>query len=83
MLYHKLQNCSPSVFNIYCSSQIYKSTRCKDMQQYLFCPRGPFCAFAHDDDEAQVVYDISDTQYPDTTSPPTSVSVSLNILLVL
>ncbi|KAL5264412.1 hypothetical protein ACHWQZ_G005487 [Mnemiopsis leidyi] len=54
--------------------EIYKSTRCKDMQQYLFCPRGPFCAFAHDDDEAQVVYDISDTQYPDTTSPPTSVS---------
>ena len=46
------------------------------MQQYLFCPRGPFCAFAHDDDEAQIVYDISDTQYPDTTSPPTSVSVS-------
>lgn len=54
--------------------EIYKSTRCKDMQQYLFCPRGPFCAFAHDDDEAQIVYDISDTQYPDTTSPPTSVS---------
>lgn len=46
------------------------------MQQYLFCPRGPFCAFAHDDDEAQIVYDITDTQYPDTTSPPNSVSVS-------
>ncbi len=28
-------------------SQIYKSTKCNDMQQCGSCPRGPFCAFAH------------------------------------
>ncbi|KAK2112068.1 hypothetical protein P7K49_011815 [Saguinus oedipus] len=31
-----------------CSAlQIYKSTKCNDMQQSGSCPRGPFCAFAH------------------------------------
>ncbi|XP_066917265.1 RING finger protein unkempt-like isoform X2 [Clytia hemisphaerica] len=27
--------------------EIYKSTKCNDMQQTGQCPRGPFCAFAH------------------------------------
>ncbi|XP_036268411.1 RING finger protein unkempt homolog isoform X1 [Pipistrellus kuhlii] len=27
--------------------EIYKSTKCNDMQQAGSCPRGPFCAFAH------------------------------------
>eukprot|EP00794_Sanderia_malayensis_P008929 gene8929-9881_t len=27
--------------------EIYKSTKCNDMQQTGSCPRGPFCAFAH------------------------------------
>ncbi|XP_061665759.1 RING finger protein unkempt homolog isoform X2 [Syngnathoides biaculeatus] len=27
--------------------EIYKSTKCNDMQQCASCPRGPFCAFAH------------------------------------
>ncbi|XP_048869247.1 RING finger protein unkempt homolog isoform X2 [Brienomyrus brachyistius] len=27
--------------------EIYKSTKCNDMQQSGTCPRGPFCAFAH------------------------------------
>jgi len=27
--------------------QIYKSTKCNDMMQTSYCPRGPFCAFAH------------------------------------
>uniref|UniRef100_A0A3B5KXS7 Unk zinc finger n=1 Tax=Xiphophorus couchianus TaxID=32473 RepID=A0A3B5KXS7_9TELE len=27
--------------------EIYKSTKCNDMQQCGSCPRGPFCAFAH------------------------------------
>lgn len=27
--------------------QIYKSTKCNDMVQTGYCPRGPFCAFAH------------------------------------
>lgn len=29
--------------------EIYKSSRCNDMQQTGFCPRGPFCAFAHNE----------------------------------
>ena len=28
-------------------AQIYKSTKCNDMVQTGYCPRGPFCAFAH------------------------------------
>uniref|UniRef100_A0A665VBG8 C3H1-type domain-containing protein n=1 Tax=Echeneis naucrates TaxID=173247 RepID=A0A665VBG8_ECHNA len=31
--------------------EIYKSTKCNDMQQSGSCPRGPFCAFAHVDSE--------------------------------
>lgn len=27
--------------------EIYKSTKCNDIQQSNYCPRGPFCAFAH------------------------------------
>nr|XP_023663852.1 putative E3 ubiquitin-protein ligase UNKL isoform X1 [Paramormyrops kingsleyae]XP_023663853.1 putative E3 ubiquitin-protein ligase UNKL isoform X1 [Paramormyrops kingsleyae] len=27
--------------------EIYKSTKCNDMRQTAYCPRGPFCAFAH------------------------------------
>ncbi|XP_028266881.1 putative E3 ubiquitin-protein ligase UNKL isoform X3 [Parambassis ranga] len=27
--------------------EIYKSTKCNDMRQSGYCPRGPFCAFAH------------------------------------
>uniref|UniRef100_A0A3B3RXL0 Unk like zinc finger n=1 Tax=Paramormyrops kingsleyae TaxID=1676925 RepID=A0A3B3RXL0_9TELE len=29
--------------------EIYKSTKCNDMRQTAYCPRGPFCAFAHVD----------------------------------
>jgi hypothetical protein len=29
--------------------EIYKSTKCNDMLQHGYCPRGPFCAFAHND----------------------------------
>ena len=31
--------------------EIYKSTKCNDVQQTGYCPRGPFCAFAHDESE--------------------------------
>lgn len=27
--------------------EIYKSTKCNDVQQSGYCPRGVFCAFAH------------------------------------
>ncbi|KAK2564200.1 RING finger protein unkempt-like protein [Acropora cervicornis] len=32
--------------------EIYKSTKCNDMQQTGYCPRGPFCAFAHVDQDS-------------------------------
>ncbi|CAN0023122.1 unnamed protein product [Lampetra planeri] len=35
--------------------EIYKSTKCNDMQQLAFCPRGPFCAFAHLDPAARAI----------------------------
>ncbi|XP_029651049.1 RING finger protein unkempt isoform X3 [Octopus sinensis] len=31
--------------------EIYKSTKCNDMVQNSFCPRGSFCAFAHVEQE--------------------------------
>lgn len=31
--------------------EIYKSTKCHDMQLNSYCPRGAFCAFAHGDCE--------------------------------
>ena len=31
--------------------EIYKSTKCNDVQQAGYCPRGVFCAFAHVDRE--------------------------------
>ncbi|XP_025420348.1 RING finger protein unkempt isoform X3 [Sipha flava] len=31
--------------------EIYKSTKCNDVQQAGYCPRGVFCAFAHIDQE--------------------------------
>lgn len=33
-----------SLFDLF---KIYKSTKCNDMRQTGYCPRGPFCAFAH------------------------------------
>lgn len=33
--------------------EIYKSTKCHDMQTNSYCPRGSFCAFAHGDFEAR------------------------------
>ncbi|PAA57125.1 hypothetical protein BOX15_Mlig030718g1 [Macrostomum lignano] len=31
--------------------EIYKSTKCNDVMQQNYCPRGPFCAFAHEESE--------------------------------
>ncbi|XP_029823203.1 RING finger protein unkempt homolog isoform X2 [Ixodes scapularis] len=38
--------------------EIYKSTKCNDMQQANYCPRGPFCAFAHVEKEISAVRDM-------------------------
>ncbi|KAK3860000.1 hypothetical protein Pcinc_029152 [Petrolisthes cinctipes] len=35
--------------------EIYKSTKCNDIQQNGYCPRGAFCAFAHLDQEMMQV----------------------------
>lgn len=37
-------------------SQIYKSTKCNDMQQCGSCPRGPFCAFAHVESKFPLIF---------------------------
>ncbi|KAL7056658.1 hypothetical protein AAHC03_021206 [Spirometra sp. Aus1] len=34
--------------------EIYKSTKCNDVLNSGYCPRGPFCAFAHDDTEMAI-----------------------------
>ena len=33
------------------NSKIYKSSKCNDMITTGYCPRGPFCAFAHIEQE--------------------------------
>ncbi|XP_014295441.1 RING finger protein unkempt isoform X2 [Microplitis demolitor] len=35
--------------------EIYKSTKCNDVQQAGYCPRGVFCAFAHVDREFTLI----------------------------
>uniref|UniRef100_A0A8C5EYS6 C3H1-type domain-containing protein n=1 Tax=Gopherus evgoodei TaxID=1825980 RepID=A0A8C5EYS6_9SAUR len=35
--------------------EIYKSTKCNDIRQTGYCPRGPFCAFAHIESEYENV----------------------------
>ena len=39
--------------------QIYKSTKCHDLQRNEYCPRGPFCAFAHSETESSIGHDFN------------------------
>ncbi|XP_017494249.1 PREDICTED: RING finger protein unkempt-like, partial [Rhagoletis zephyria] len=50
--------------------EIYKSTKCNDIQQSNHCPRGPFCAFAHSEscDEIKAAREFSTD--PTTDLPP-------------
>ncbi|XP_018574754.1 RING finger protein unkempt homolog isoform X3 [Anoplophora glabripennis] len=41
--------------------EIYKSTKCNDVQQSGYCPRGVFCAFAHVEQELGVSRDTGDS----------------------
>ena len=41
--------------------EIYKSTKCNDVQQTGYCPRGPFCAFAHDESKPLMILSTIDT----------------------
>ncbi|XP_071815243.1 putative E3 ubiquitin-protein ligase UNKL isoform X2 [Apostichopus japonicus] len=55
----EISNCEQEDMCQYCHTrteqqfhpEIYKSTKCNDMQQTGYCPRGPFCAFAHVEQE--------------------------------
>ncbi|XP_072028240.1 LOW QUALITY PROTEIN: putative E3 ubiquitin-protein ligase UNKL [Amphiura filiformis] len=65
--------------------EIYKSTKCNDMQQTGYCPRGPFCAFAHVDQEMSTAREFSEEQGsivspPNTPSTLSTVSSSPNTL---
>lgn len=44
--------------------EIYKSTKCHDMLQNGYCPRGPFCAFAHVHTEIRVLEDADLNNLP-------------------
>ncbi|KAM9461932.1 RING finger protein unkempt homolog isoform 1-T1 [Clarias gariepinus] len=52
--------------------EIYKSSKCNDMQQSGSCPRGPFCAFAHIE-KASV---SEDQLFPECSSSPSSALAS-------
>ncbi|XP_075231657.1 RING finger protein unk isoform X2 [Lycorma delicatula] len=39
--------------------EIYKSTKCNDVQQAGYCPRGVFCAFAHVDQEMSIARELA------------------------
>ncbi|CAH1116099.1 unnamed protein product [Phaedon cochleariae] len=41
--------------------EIYKSTKCNDVQQSGYCPRGVFCAFAHVEQELGVSRDTGES----------------------
>ncbi|EFA09041.2 RING finger protein unkempt [Tribolium castaneum] len=41
--------------------EIYKSTKCNDVQQSGYCPRGVFCAFAHVEQEMGVSRDTGES----------------------
>ncbi|NXP51157.1 UNK protein, partial [Heliornis fulica] len=41
--------------------EIYKSTKCNDMRQTGYCPRGPFCAFAHVENSIGIANEWSST----------------------
>ncbi|XP_034935053.1 RING finger protein unkempt isoform X7 [Chelonus insularis] len=56
-------NCEQGDACMYCHTrteqqfhpEIYKSTKCNDVQQAGYCPRGVFCAFAHVDREFTMI----------------------------
>nr|XP_054098380.1 putative E3 ubiquitin-protein ligase UNKL isoform X4 [Callithrix jacchus] len=44
--------------------EIYKSTKCNDIRQTGYCPRGPFCAFAHVEKSLGMVNDCCRDLHP-------------------
>uniref|UniRef100_A0A669F4B9 Unk like zinc finger n=1 Tax=Oreochromis niloticus TaxID=8128 RepID=A0A669F4B9_ORENI len=45
--------------------EIYRSTKCNDMRQTGYCPRGPFCAFAHV--ESKCMFALMLSEYSEKT----------------
>lgn len=72
-----LVNCEQGDSCCYCHTrteqqfhpEIYKSTKCNDVQQTGYCPRGPFCAFAHDEKELTAPRELTDMPMVSTPSP--------------
>ncbi|XP_063445537.1 RING finger protein unkempt homolog isoform X1 [Mytilus trossulus] len=60
--------------------EIYKSTKCNDMVQTNHCPRGPFCAFAHVENEITTARDVGSSnenslaEFVSTVLPPPTIS---------
>ncbi|EMP32205.1 RING finger protein unkempt like protein, partial [Chelonia mydas] len=54
--------------------EIYKSTKCNDIRQTGYCPRGPFCAFAHVENPIFSLLQISCASSPTVMSSSGSCS---------
>ncbi|CAB3991495.1 E3 ubiquitin- ligase UNKL isoform X1 [Paramuricea clavata] len=62
--------------------EIYKSTKCNDMQQTGYCPRGPFCAFAHVEQEFSVLDENDYGQFSTSlsqSSPGSQIPSHVNV----
>ena len=59
--------------------QIYKSSKCNDMVQTGYCPRGPFCAFAHVEREFSTFVIFA---CPNFAIPPVVLLYQNNLLCV-
>ncbi|XP_077979580.1 RING finger protein unkempt homolog isoform X2 [Glandiceps talaboti] len=79
-------NCEQGDSCLYCHTrteqqfhpEIYKSTKCNDMQQTGYCPRGPFCAFAHVEQEMETIkeYTASDALSGMSTTPTATTTMN-------
>lgn len=59
--------------------EIYKSTRCNDIQQSGYCPRAAFCAFAHVDQESVCVRELGGSERPALPNLADIVSSALHV----
>uniref|UniRef100_A0A8D0CP51 Unk like zinc finger n=1 Tax=Sander lucioperca TaxID=283035 RepID=A0A8D0CP51_SANLU len=58
--------------------EIYKSTKCNDMRQTGYCPRGPFCAFAHVESKSKFTqHNVFSAVNPLASSFTSSITSSL------
>ncbi|XP_002732448.1 RING finger protein unkempt-like [Saccoglossus kowalevskii] len=82
-------NCEQGDGCLYCHTrteqqfhpEIYKSTKCNDMQQTAYCPRGPFCAFAHIEQEMTSIKELEEEQSISCVGGTTMTSSQFTISL--